>query len=75
MNNTELGNLFKTARKAQSLSQLELQNLSGVSVSVLYKLENGRTDIAFGSFLAIADALGIQSWVKSPLGEEIKLDG
>lgn len=72
---SELGQLLKEARKAQQLTQLELQDLSGVSASVLYKLENGRTDVAMGSFLAVSDALGIQLTVKSPLGREMKLHG
>jgi DNA-binding XRE family transcriptional regulator len=56
----ELEILLKTARKAQQLSQLELQDLSDVSASVIYKLENGRTDVTLGSFLAVANALGVK---------------
>jgi transcriptional regulator with XRE-family HTH domain len=52
-----------------------LQDLCGVSASVLYKIENGRTDIALSSLLAVADALGVELKVKSPLGEEIQLHG
>lgn len=70
-----LGNLLKEARKAQRLTQQELQDLSGVSLSAIYKLENGRTDLALGSLLAVADALGISMTVKSPLGKEVKLSG
>lgn len=71
----ELSSLIKEARKAQQLTQLELQDLSGVSASVIYKLEKGRTDVALGSFLAVAEALGIQFIVKSPLGAQIRLHG
>lgn len=71
----ELGTLVKEARKAQRLTQLELQDLSGVSASVIYKLENGRTDVALGSLLAVSEALGIEVTAKSPLGKEIKLHG
>ena len=69
------GNIFKEARKAQRLTQLELQDLSGVSASVIYKLECGRTDIALSSLIAIADALGIKLVARSPLGTEVSLNG
>lgn len=75
MNNAKLGQMIKEARKAQGLSQMDLQDLSGVSASVLYKIEKGRIDIAFGSLLAVADALGIELKAKSPLGQEVPLHG
>lgn len=75
MISNELGKIFKKARKAQRLRQADLQDLCGVSASVLYKIENGRTDIALSSLLAVADALGVELKVKSPLGEEIQLHG
>ena len=75
MKTASLAPLLQRARKAQRLTQLELQDLSGVSATVIYKLESGRTDIALGSLLAVAEALGIHLMVKSPLGEEVRLDG
>jgi len=69
----ELGKMFKQARKEQKLRQTDLQDLCGVSASVLYKIENGRTDIALSSLLSVAGALGIKLSIKSPLGEEIQL--
>lgn len=75
MNLEELGDLLKKARRAQRLTQLQLQDLSGVSLSAIYKLESGRTDLALGSLLSVADALGIQLVAKSPLGTEVKLNG
>lgn len=75
MNRSNLGKIVREARKAQQLSQMDLQDLSGVSASVLYKIEKGRTDIALGSLLAVADALGIKLLAKSPLGDEIQLHG
>lgn len=73
MNINQLGHLIKEARKAQNLTQLDLRDLSGVSASVLYKLENGRTDVSLNSLLAVAEALGIQFTAKSPLGREVTL--
>lgn len=75
MNNKALGQIVNEARKAQRLSQMDLQDLSGVSASVIYKIEKGRNDIAFGSLLAVADALGIKLKAKSPLGQEVRLNG
>lgn len=75
MNNKTLGQIVNEARKAQRLSQMDLQDLSGVSASVIYKIEKGRNDIAFGSLLALADALGIKLKAKSPLGQEVRLNG
>jgi transcriptional regulator with XRE-family HTH domain len=54
---------------------MDLSDLSGVSPSVIYKLESGRMDIAVASLQAVADALGVQLFVRSPLGEETKLNG
>lgn len=73
--NLEIGQLIQTARKAQRISQLELQDMSGVSASVIYKAEQGRSDLTLGSFLALCDALGIQITCKSPLGSEVQLYG
>lgn len=67
--------MIKEARKAQQLSQMDLQDLSGVSASVIYKLESGRSDVSLGSLLAISDALGIKLLGKSPLGTEVELNG
>ena len=67
--------MLKEARKAQQLSQMDLQDLSGVSASVIYKLETGRNDVTLGSLLAISDALGIELIGKSPLGTEVVLHG
>jgi y4mF family transcriptional regulator len=75
MNNEALGQLVHAARKVQGLSQMDLRDLSGVSASVIYKIEKGRCDIAFGSLMAVADALGIELKVKSPLGPEVRLNG
>jgi len=73
--NPEIGQLIQAARKAQNISQLELQDMSGVSASVIYKAEQGRGDLTLGSFIALCDALGIQVICKSPLGTEVRLHG
>lgn len=75
MKNSELGKMVSTARKAQGLTQLELQDLCGVSASVIYKIESGRDDLSLRNFVSVLDALGIQMHCKSPLGTEIQLNG
>lgn len=75
MKNNSLGQILKQARKAQRLTQMDLSDLSGVSPSVIYKLESGRMDITVGSLQDVADALGVELFVRSPLGEEVRLNG
>jgi transcriptional regulator with XRE-family HTH domain len=75
MNEDNLSTLFQRARKAQGLTQRELEELSGVSASVIYKVERGRTDVTLERLLALAAALGVKVTVKSPLGQEIVIDG
>ena len=73
--NPQMGQMIQAARKAQGISQLELQDMSGVSASVIYKAEQGRSDLTLGSFTSLCDALGIQITCKSPLGVEVRLHG
>lgn len=74
MNSPKLHALLRDARKAQHITQLELRDLSGVSASVIHKLESGRTDVSMGSLIAVADALGVRLVAKSPLGGEVHLN-
>jgi DNA-binding XRE family transcriptional regulator len=75
MKYSEFGKIVSTARKAQGLTQLELQDLCGVSASVIYKIESGRDDLSLCNFVAVMDTLGIGVHCKSPLGVEIQLNG
>jgi len=75
MNSKELGKLLQEARKAQRIRQRELQDLSGVSASVIYKLESGREDVTLGSLLALCEALGVRVTCESPLGTKVNLHG
>ncbi len=75
MKNSKFGKMVSAARKAQGLTQLELQDLCGVSASVIYKIESGRDDLSLLNFTTVMDALGIQVHCKSPLGVEIQLNG
>ncbi|MBT64863.1 MAG: transcriptional regulator [Puniceicoccaceae bacterium] len=75
MKNNNFGKIVSAARKAQGLTQLELQDLCGVSASVIYKIESGRDDFSLRNLVAVLDALRIQLQAKSPLGVEVQLNG
>lgn len=75
MINQKLGGVIRSARQAQGLTQAGLRDLSDVSLSSIHKIENGRDDLNLTSVLAVADALGVRLICKSPLGEEIDLNG
>ena len=75
MKNTNFGKMVSAARKAQGLTQLELQDLCGVSASVIYKIESGRDDFSLCNLISVLDALGIELCGKSPLGVEVQLNG
>lgn len=75
MINHELGEAVRAARKAQGLTQAGLRDLSDVSLSSIHKIENGREDLSLTSVLAVTEALGMRLVCKSPLGEEIDLNG
>ena len=75
MINGNLSKMVKAARKSQGLTQMDLQDLSEVSASVIHKIESGRDDLSLSSVVAVLGSLGIQIICKSPLGEEIQLNG
>jgi predicted transcriptional regulator len=74
MKNGTLSDLIVEARKTQGLSQQELADLSGSSITVIYKLESGRLDLTLSSFLSVTQALGMRLKVQSPLGGELQLE-
>ena len=74
MKNGTLSDLIVEARKAQGLSQQELADLSGSSITVIYKLESGRLDLTLSSFLSVTRALGMRLNIQSPLGRELQLE-
>ncbi|MGJ3242434.1 MAG: type II toxin-antitoxin system Y4mF family antitoxin [Opitutales bacterium] len=69
----ELGRAIRHARKAQGLTQQALSDLSGVSLSVIHKIEKGQGDLSLGSLLAVLDSLGMRCTVQSPLGSSFDL--
>lgn len=71
----EFGKMVSAARKAQGVTQLELQDLCGVSASVIYKIEAGRDDLSLRNLISVMDALGVKVLIRSPLGVEVQLNG
>jgi transcriptional regulator with XRE-family HTH domain len=55
----DLGALVKTRRREQSLRIDDAAALSGVSVDLLSRLENGKGSVRFDKLLAVLDGLGL----------------
>ena len=55
----ELGNIMRTERKRQGLTQAELAGLCGVGITFLSQLENGKDSAEIGKTLRVLTMLGI----------------
>ena len=55
----DLGTLVKARRREQSLRIDDAAALSGVSVDLLSRLENGKGSVRFDKLLAVLDGLGL----------------
>ena len=55
----DLGQLIRTERKAQGLTQADLAGASGVSLRFLSELERGRSSAGIGRVLRILQMLGL----------------
>lgn len=55
----DLGALVKVRRREQSLRIDDAAALSGVSVDLLSRLENGKGSVRFDKLLAVLDGLGL----------------
>ena len=55
----DLGQLIRTERKAQGLTQADLAGASGVSLRFLSELERGRSSAGIGRVLRILHMLGL----------------
>ena len=54
-----LGEVIRTERKRQKVTQVELAALAGVGVRFLRELENGKTSCQLGLTLEVLQTLGI----------------
>lgn len=56
----QLGIALRARRKQLGLTQLDLTELSGVSLSFIHDLENGKPTVQLAKVLAVADTLGCE---------------
>jgi len=54
-----LGPVIRARRRAQSLRIDDAASLSGVSVDLLSRLENGKGSVRFDKLLSVLDSLGL----------------
>lgn len=63
----DIAKLLRQARKAQSLTQLELSGLTGrQSPKAVNAAEQGHAGTELGTFLELAEALGIRLFAELP---------
>ena len=54
-----LGDIIRAERKRQGLTQLELADVSGVGITFVSQLENGKETAELGKALSVVAMLGI----------------
>jgi len=59
-----IGTKIREERKAQSLTQTQLANLSGVSLNFLSQLEQGKPSVQMDKVLMVIDTLGLSVELK-----------
>jgi y4mF family transcriptional regulator len=59
-----IGTKIRQERKAQSMTQTELANLSGVSLNFLSQLEKGKPSVQMDKVLMVLDTLGLSIELK-----------
>lgn len=60
----ELGNIMRTERKRQGLTQAELAGLCGVGITFLSQLENGKETAELGKTLTVLTTLGLDVFIE-----------
>ena len=55
----DLGEIIRQTRKSQGLTQAELAGLSGVGITFLSNIENGKETAEIGKVLIVANTLGL----------------
>lgn len=56
------GQRLREIREQKSLSQLELENLSGLARTEISRIENGQKNIEFRTVVKLAEALEMEVW-------------
>ena len=57
----KIGSRVKQARLAKHLTQMQLAEVAGISVSFLSNIENGRQSMNLRALIAISDALNVSA--------------
>lgn len=68
----ELGEIVKTVRKQQGMTQPKLAGACGVGVRFIVDLEKGKDTCEIGKVLAVVSMLGIKLEAKEPASLEIE---
>ena len=55
----ELGALIRSTRRRQSLTQVDLATVAGVSTLTLHHLEHGKTTVRLDGVVRVLSALGL----------------
>ena len=57
------GGVIRNARRAQKMTQVELADLTAISISTLKRMEAGRREVSLENLLKVLDALGVKLWI------------
>lgn len=68
-----VGKFVQQTRKEEGVTQADLKAMSGVCLSAIQKIEQGRMDVSLTSFVSALDKLGIQIICRNPFGDEVNL--
>ncbi len=63
---TAVGQLVKTERHKQKLTQLQLAGLAGTGIRFVSDLENGKGTVQLQKLIAVLSALGLGLYIHSP---------
>ncbi len=63
-NVSEFGNIIKQRRKDLGYTQSDISEATGLSVTFISDLENGKKTIEFGKALILANMLGLDMEIK-----------
>ncbi len=67
MEDSNLGALIKTHRKAANISQIELANMAGIGKTTVFDIEKNKETVSWKNIKAILTVLNIKIHFESPL--------
>ena len=66
LNDKNLSEIIKSARKKAGISQIQLAELAGVGKTLIFNIENGRINAQFEKLLKIFHVLNLKLMVETP---------